>query len=94
MISAECAANAGSGCDSKTFISKEAALCVATLHGFQQGLHPWRVVLYFSWSDRRVVWSVSNVLEEGGSYGTRGEDLSIDAVTAKVLNVGTHAAVP
>lgn len=93
-IGAECLRRGGSGCDPASFISKAAALCIATEYGFEAGIAPWRVALTYHSGHQRVVWNVTNTLSGQGSGGFAGEILTVDATEGKVLRSSGYVATP
>ncbi|MEY4546375.1 MAG: hypothetical protein RL685_2570 [Pseudomonadota bacterium] len=92
-FAAECRADAaGTGCD-ESFLSLEAARCIAQDAQFRAGLEAWTIALTYNDSYHRVVWGVENLLVDNGPDGYSGESLTVDAVNGRVLGRTTWSAV-
>jgi hypothetical protein len=81
---AECRSAGGAGCD-ESFMSKEAARCIAEKERFAPGLEAWTIRLSYEASYHRLVWAVENLLEDRGADGYSGQSLTLDAVNGRVL---------
>jgi hypothetical protein len=92
-VVAECRAEGGSGCD-ESFISREAARCIAESLAFEPGLEAWDIALMYQHSYHRVVWGVENLLEDLGEDGYSGKSLTLDAVRGNLLGRTTWRATP
>lgn len=93
-IAAECQAEAGTGCDVSSFISKGAASCIATLNQFEVGLEPWKLALVYHHRFSRVVWNVTSTLRDNGADGYSGAVLTLDATDGAVLGQSSYSATP
>jgi hypothetical protein len=93
-IASDCVASGGTGCDPSRFISKEAASCLAELNGFEAGLEPWSIALVYHHRHDRVVWNVTNVVDDGGAEGYAGGLLTLDATDGAVLAGSGYTATP
>ena len=78
-----CRSAGGSGCEG-TFISKEAARCIAQNEKLETGLEPWIIGMWYEDSYRRVGWEIQNVTEDQGTT-YKGTTLTLDAVSGRVL---------
>jgi hypothetical protein len=79
----KCRSAGGSGCDA-SFISKEAARCIAQNEKLATGLEPWSIGMWYEDSYRRLGWEIQNVTEDQGpTY--KGTTLTVDAVSGRVL---------
>jgi len=58
-------------CDEAAFITREAALCVASAAGLANGLDGLTAALVYHYGFRRVVWNVNNRLFDRGSGRVR-----------------------
>jgi len=68
-----------------TFISRDAALCIAELEGLEEGIAEWTASLVYNYSYHRPIWAVDNTTYED-ECESRGDGLAIDAVTGEVLD--------
>lgn len=93
-IASECVASGGTGCEASRFISKEAASCLAELNDFEAGLEPWSIALVYHHGHQRVVWNVTNVVNDGGREGYSGGVLTLDATDGGVLARSAYSATP
>jgi len=89
----ECRSQGGSGCDD-SFISREAARCIAEGLAFEPGLEAWDIALMYHHSYHRVVWGVQNLLEDLGNDGYSGKSLTLDAARGDLLGRTTWRATP
>ncbi len=89
-----CLADGGTGCDSSSFLSQAAAVCIAELEGMAQGLTPWTANLVYNNGHRRVIWSVMNTMAQRADGGSGGALLMLDATTGFVLESGGWEAIP
>ena len=89
-------------CEDSSFITPEAALCIAMSAGLERGLDAPTVTLVYNYAYRRVIWSVMNVLYDGtrvlppgapGSKNSSGFWFSVDAVTGEGQGPGQWTAV-
>jgi hypothetical protein len=92
-FTAECRAEGGSSCD-ESFISREAARCIAESLAFEPGLEDWTIAMTYRHSFHRVVWGVENLLEDLGQDGYSGKSLTLDAARGTLLGRPTWRATP
>jgi hypothetical protein len=92
-FTAECRAEGGSSCD-ESFISREAARCIAESLAFEPGLEAWTIGMTYHHSFHRVVWGVENLLEDLGDDGYSGKSLTLDAARGTLLGRTTWHATP
>jgi hypothetical protein len=90
---AECRADGGNDCD-ESFISREAARCIAESLAFEPGLDAWNIAMTYHHSYHRVVWGVENLLEDLGDDGYSGKSLTLDAARGALLGRTTWRATP
>jgi hypothetical protein len=101
----DCEADSGkgaAGCDPATFVTSEAAVCVAESAGLETGLSGLTATLSYDSRKHRVEWYVTNFLYDelhplspvGGDGGSGGSFLEVDAVTLSVLAKGSWERVP
>jgi hypothetical protein len=91
-FTAECHSDGGTDCD-ESFMSKEAARCIAQSLAFDPGLDAWGIAMTYNYSYSRVVWAIENLLEDRGADGYSGESLTLDATLGTVLGrTSWHAA--
>jgi len=89
----ECRSEGGTGCDA-SFISREAARCIAERLAFEPGLDAWDIAITYHHSYHRVVWGVENLLEDRGDDGYSGKSLTIDAALGTLLGSTSWQATP
>lgn len=94
QAASECSANAGTACDTASFISEAAAVCIAELEGLEEGLEPWRVSLNHDSGHAGASWSVTNTTSGPDAHGASGRSLTLDATTGVVLADLGWALVP
>ena len=92
-FAAECQSAGGTGCD-QSFISKEAARCIAESLAFEPGLGDWEIAMTYHHSYHRVVWGVENLLEDRGADGYSGKSLTLDAALGTLLGRTSWQATP
>lgn len=81
-------------CEPKAVLGIDAAECVALAAGLSSGLHGLQASLTYHFGQRRIVWNVRNVTSESPGGGSRGEGLTIDAVTGELLDSFGWSATP
>jgi len=89
----ECRSEGGTGCD-ESFISREAARCIAERLAFEPGLDAWDIAMTYHHSYHRVVWGVENLLEDRGDDGYSGKSLTLDAALGTLLGRTSWDATP
>ncbi|MCB9476660.1 MAG: hypothetical protein H6684_08945 [Deltaproteobacteria bacterium] len=83
-----CEEDEGANCDPETFMTADAALCVADYHGLKKGECGWTATMRYRNSLDAVAWMVSNVtIFERGDRG--GRELVIQATTGELLEENT-----
>jgi hypothetical protein len=85
-IAAQCRAQSGTNCAPGTFISRQAALCVAeSADAVGARVQVWSTALDYHAPDRRVEWLLSAWRERDGECCGMGWSLRIDASTGDIL---------
>jgi len=86
-VSAECATESGTDCDSAAFISADAASCIAATAGLDAGVADWQVWLVYHHTHSTAIWNVAQTAwtEPDGAAG--GESLAIHATTGDVIEL-------
>jgi hypothetical protein len=93
-IAQACRAGGGSGCDAATFISKQAAICIASERELALGVRPWDVALNYYGNHQRVAWGITTVDYESSDGSASGAVMVLDAVSGAELNRGVYVATP
>jgi len=92
-IALECS-TAGVTCDPDTFITREAAECVARLAGVEPGLEPWSVNLLFASDTLRPMWVIQNTThQEPSNCSAGGQSIRIDAVSGEAEPISGWAGI-
>lgn len=89
-VARDCSEQGGVNCDERSFISLEAATCIARVSGLAAGVRPWSATLGYVARYGRVVWTLTTVREASAS-SSRGELLVLDAVSGDELERTTYA---
>ncbi len=92
---ANCTQDGGSGCDATTFISQDAALCLAADANLAAGIKPWTAQLTYHHGVKLVRWNVQNTTYDHGPYdGIGGDYLAFNAVSGALIDSGKWSAIP
>lgn len=87
----KCAAN-GHPCNAACIMTRDSAICIAEANGLAKGLEDdYRVQLVYHHGVEGPVWNISNLLEDKGFDGQRGEVISVDAITGAAQKLSWRA---
>jgi hypothetical protein len=89
-----CRAEGGSGCDAATFISKQAAICIASERELPLGVRSWDVALNYYGNHQRVGWGITTVDYESSDGNSSGTVMVLDAVSGAELDRGVYISTP
>ena len=78
----------GTVCDGSQIMTHEAAVCLARAEGLDQGLEGYAAGIVYSKKELRIVWIVENTTARNSERAS-GSSMTLDAVTAEVLDRGT-----
>ena len=92
-IAATCRAAGATGCEPASWIGKDAAVCIATEAGFEQGVRPWDIIVTFDPRSDRPTWVMWNTTEMEGD-ASQGFLIFIDAGTGEVLTKSHWSVQP
>lgn len=91
---ATCKAGGGAACDPATFMTHDAAVCVAKLSGLANGIAGFKAGIGFNGKFMRVVWNVQNLTSGTPSGVGAGDTVTLDAVDGSLLAHGSWSATP
>jgi hypothetical protein len=85
-IAQECAAD-GHPCDASAIFTHDAALCIAGVHGLDEGIGDWEASLVYNYEHHAPIWAVLNLTHEDPDNCSEGGDVMfIHAETGEFLD--------
>jgi len=81
----ECNSDQGDSCDADSFITMEAAKCIAQAFDFEPGLEDWTILLQYRASYKTVVWYVENLIVDAKDGKQEGKALILHGTTGQLI---------
>jgi len=92
QVEALCLEEGGIDCDASAWMDREAARCIASAAGLQDGLEPWKLELR-SFAGDQTHWLITNVTSRNGPAYS-GDLIKLSAATGALLDFSQYGVTP